>query len=223
MIRMGRNSRNDQPDIPAQTNSGGVSSPSYQYQSESVATPSRAITDSESMARDIKEGRLSGFVGHGTVLTGETNFEAMLRVDGHLMGTVTSESGTLLVGASGQVDANISVSAATIHGNVNGDISATDKIQLGRTARVVGNITTPRLILEDGAVLEGSCSMVKAREAVEAKASETESRYRGTEYSATTSSSVEDEDEDETETLFESSIETDEEEADDEKAEAAVL
>lgn len=221
MIRMGRNSRGEQPDVPVQTNSDGASTPAYQYQSESVATPSRAVTDSESMARDIKEGRLSGFVGHGTVLTGETNFEAMLRVDGHLMGTVTSESGTLLVGASGQVDANISVSAATIHGNVNGDISATDKIQLGRSARVVGNIQTPRLILEDGAILEGSCSMVKAREAIEAKATETESRYRGTEYSST-SSSVEDEDEDETETLFESSIETDEED-EDEKAEAAVL
>ncbi len=222
MIRMGRNSRGEQPDVPVQTNSGVASTPTYQYQSESVATPSRAITDSESMARDIKEGRLSGFVGHGTVLTGETNFEAMLRVDGHLMGTVTSESGTLLVGASGQVDANISVSAATIHGNINGDILATDKIQLGRSARVVGNITTPRLILEDGAVLEGSCSMVKAREAVESKAAETESRYRGTEYS-TTSPSVEDEDEDETETLFESSIETNEEEDDDEKADAAVI
>ena len=47
------------------------------------------------MARDIKEGRLSGFVGHGTTLTGETEFHAMLRVDGHLIGTVASEAGTL--------------------------------------------------------------------------------------------------------------------------------
>ena len=161
MIRMGRGNRPDQPDTPVNNNNTYTTGaqPSYQYQSEAVAAPSRAITDSESMARDIKEGRLSGFVGHGTVLTGETNFEAMLRVDGHLMGTVASDSGTLLVGTNGQVDANISVAAALVNGNVNGDIIATDKIQLGRTARVVGNITTPRLILEDGAVLEGSCSM----------------------------------------------------------------
>ena len=111
------------------------------------------------MARDIKEGRLSGFVGHGTTLTGETEFHAMLRVDGHLIGTVSSESGTLIIGTNGQVDANVSVAAAMINGSVNGDVHASEKLQLGRTARVMGNIQTPRLIIEEGAVLEGSCSM----------------------------------------------------------------
>lgn len=116
------------------------------------------------MARDIKEGRLSGFVGHGTTLTGETEFQAMLRVDGHLIGTVTSDSGTLIIGTNGQVDANVVVAAAMINGTVNGDIIASEKLQLGRTARVMGNIQSPRLIVEEGAILEGSCSMLKARE-----------------------------------------------------------
>lgn len=122
------------------------------------------------MARDIKEGRLSGFVGHGTTLTGETQFHAMLRVDGHLIGTVTSESGTLIIGTNGQVDANIAVAAAMINGTVNGDIVASEKLQLGRTARVLGNIHSPRLIVEEGAILEGSCSMLKARETQEEEA-----------------------------------------------------
>jgi cytoskeletal protein CcmA (bactofilin family) len=213
---MGRGTKTDEPTTPGNSNYTTGAQPSYQYQSEAVAAPSRAITDSESMARDIKEGRLSGFVGHGTVLTGETNFEAMLRVDGHLMGTVASDSGTLLVGTNGQVDANVSVAAALINGNVNGDIVASEKIQLGRTARVVGNITTPRLILEDGAVLEGSCSMLKAKEAQEHRAAETEAQYRSTpEYSTTTS--TDDEEEDETETLFDDS----EEEVEDEEEETA--
>jgi len=219
MIRMGRGTKTDEPTTPGNNNYTTGAQPSYQYQSEAVAAPSRAITDSESMARDIKEGRLSGFVGHGTVLTGETNFEAMLRVDGHLMGTVASDSGTLLVGTNGQVDANISVAAALVNGNVNGDIVATEKIQLGRTARVVGNITTPRLILEDGAVLEGSCSMVKAKEAQEHHAAETESHYRGTEYSTAVE---DDEEEEETETLFDSTVETDEDE-EEETAGAATI
>jgi cytoskeletal protein CcmA (bactofilin family) len=216
---MGRGTKTDEPTTPGNNNYTTGAQPSYQYQSEAVAAPSRAITDSESMARDIKEGRLSGFVGHGTVLTGETNFEAMLRVDGHLMGTVASDSGTLLVGTNGQVDANISVAAALVNGNVNGDIVATEKIQLGRTARVVGNITTPRLILEDGAVLEGSCSMVKAKEAQEHHAAETESHYRGTEYSTAVE---DDEEEEETETLFDSTVETDEDE-EEETAGAATI
>src|SRR4030095_3470381 len=115
MIRMGRGTKSDQPDTPGNNNYSTGAQPSYQYQSEAVAAPSRAITDSESMARDIKEGRLSGFVGHGTTLTGETNFQAMLRVDGHLQGTVTSETGTLIVGTNGQVDANVAVAAAQVN------------------------------------------------------------------------------------------------------------
>lgn len=161
MIRMGRNRDEASPE-PTQPQQ-------YNYASEQPAA-SRAISESDSMARDIKEGRLSGFVGHGTTLTGETEFHAMLRVDGHLIGTVASESGTLIIGTNGQVDANIVVAAAMINGTVNGDIVASEKLQLGRTARVMGNIHSPRLIVEEGAILEGSCSMLKARETQEEEA-----------------------------------------------------
>jgi cytoskeletal protein CcmA (bactofilin family) len=221
MIRMGRGSKNDTPDTTPVQNYNTpttTSTPTYSYQSESVAAPSRAVTDSESMARDIKEGRLSGFVGHGTTLTGETNFQAMLRVDGHLLGTVSSESGTLLVGTNGQVDANVAVSAAIVNGQVNGDIVATERIQLGRTARVIGNIQTPRLILEDGAILEGSCSMLKAKEAADSRTSHSDNSYQRNEYVST--SSVDD-DADETESLYSSS--TTDTEDEEEKADAAAV
>ena len=168
MIRMGRGNRSDQPgssDIQEQP-----AIEPYRYATEAQATGTRAISESDSMARDIKEGRLSGFVGHGTTLTGETQFHAMLRVDGHLIGTVTSDSGTLIIGTNGQVDANILVAAAMVNGTVNGDIYATEKLHLGRTARVMGNIQSPRLIVEEGAILEGSCNMLKARETQEEEA-----------------------------------------------------
>lgn len=165
---MGRSSGKEQTN---EVNNNEQSSSYYQYTSETQPSSTRAISESESMARDIKEGRLSGFVGNGTVLTGETNFQAMLRVDGHLTGRVTSENGTLIIGATGKVDANIAVAAALVNGMVNGDIIATEKIELGRTARVTGNIQTPRLVIEDGAVLEGGCSMTKARETSEKRSS----------------------------------------------------
>ncbi|MCC6825053.1 MAG: polymer-forming cytoskeletal protein [Acidobacteria bacterium] len=161
MIRMGRSSR---PGEPHETPTPQAPSDAYRYASEPQSAQTRAVSESESMARDIKEGRLSGFVGHGTTLTGETVFQAMLRVDGHLIGSVASETGTLIVGTNGQVDANISVAAAMINGTVNGDIVAIEKLQLGRTARVMGNIQSPKLVIEEGAILEGSCSMLKARE-----------------------------------------------------------
>jgi cytoskeletal protein CcmA (bactofilin family) len=128
-----------------------------------AANQNRAYTENESMARDIKEGRLSGYIGNGTTLNGDTNFKAMLRVDGNLTGRVTSDSGTLIVGTGGQVDANIAVAAAVINGVVNGDISTTERLELGRTAKVTGNVQTPMLTMEQGAVLEGNCSMLKMR------------------------------------------------------------
>lgn len=167
MIRMGRNSRTDEPNTSTAGYSGQTSAESdlaSQYTTPSTATASKPVTDSENMARDIKEGRLSGFVGHGTVLTGETSFQMMLRVDGNLVGSVSSETGTLIVGTNGQVDANVAVGTAMVNGVVNGDITASEKIHLGRTARVIGNIEAPRLIVEEGALLEGGCKMVKALE-----------------------------------------------------------
>ena len=188
MIRMGRSS--GKPEQPNETTQGfqeqhtsAGANTTYPFTSENIPSSSRAISESESMARDIKEGRLSGYVGNGTTLTGETGFQAMLRVDGHLTGRVSSETGTLVVGASGQVDANIAVAAAVISGTVNGDIIATEKLQLGRTARVVGNIQSPRLVLEDGAILEGNCSMLKAKESFDKRGSELNSSpAHGSEY-----------------------------------------
>ena len=125
----------------------------------------KAYTETDALARDIKEGNLSGFVGNGTTLTGEANFKGMLRVDGTLSGRVSSADGTLIVSTGGQVDANVEVSVAQIYGTVNGDITATKRIELGRVAKVTGNIQTPALIIEQGAIFEGSCRMAQQRDA----------------------------------------------------------
>ena len=183
MLRIGKNSKDQEendhsshkPEVPDYSTPKTYSS----YQGTSVDTKpaadpapssSRAMTESETLAKDIKEGTLSGFVGGGTVVTGEANFKAMMRVDGHLSGRVSSSSGTLIVGANGKVDANIEVAIAVIHGTINGDIIATQRLELGRAAKVNGNIQTPSLIIEQGAVFEGSCKMLQmATEAEKSK------------------------------------------------------
>ena len=184
MFRMGRNSKSDQagneattdPAAPAATqpsaslyttppySNGNASSPTTHAQP--TASP-RASSESESMARDIKEGNLSGFVGSGTALTGEVTFRAMLRVDGHFSGRINSEDGTLIVSAGGQIDADIEVAIAQINGTINGDVYATKRVELGRAARVNGNIQSPALVVEQGAIFEGVCRMLQIREAQE--------------------------------------------------------
>lgn len=172
MIRIGRGVKSDQPNEES-SYPEPQTTPVQQY--KATATPTQtgpALTESETMARDIKEGRLSGFVGNGTVLTGETNFQSMLRVDGHLTGSVASDDGTLIIGSTGRVDANIDVSVAIVNGIVNGDIIAAERLELGRTAKVAGNIQAPRLTIEEGAMFEGSCSMLKAQESLEQRQAE---------------------------------------------------
>lgn len=170
MIRMGRN--NNTKTETANNQEAAANNQNNSQPQENHAPQNRAVTESESLARDIKEGRLSGFVGSGTVLTGETTFQSMLRIDGHLTGRIASEDGTLIIGSTGQVDANILVAAAMINGTVNGDVVATERLELGRTARVKGNIQSPRLVIEDGAILEGSCSMINAKENLEKRNAE---------------------------------------------------
>src|ERR1051325_10555726 len=151
----------DQPPQPTSPYEGSMHNQTPAH----TQTTTPRITESESLARDIKEGLLSGFVGNGTALTGEASFKGMLRVDGHLSGKVNSEGGTLIVGNNGQVDADIEVAVATIHGTVNGDIIASQRLELGRAAKVNGNIQTPSLVIEQGATFEGSCKMVQLRAA----------------------------------------------------------
>ena len=124
---------------------GAATTPTEAYQqSVHTQTTSRAVTESESLARDIKEGTLTGFVGNGTTLTGEANFKGMLRVDGHLSGRVNSQDGTLIVSTNGRVDANVEVAVAQIYGTVNGDITATKRIEMGASPRSRATSRRPR-------------------------------------------------------------------------------
>ena len=127
-----------------------------------TSSTTQATAESEAIARDIKEGNLGGFVGNNTHLTGDASFKGMMRVDGHLSGKISSGDGTLIVSTNGQVDADVAVATAKIYGTVRGNITATGIIELGRTARVMGNIRTPSLVIEDGAVFEGDCRMSPA-------------------------------------------------------------
>ena len=195
MLRMGRSPKVESNEPrPAEVTTAPTQSPqappAQAYQSQpaarayeqpaqpaSVPTPStpRAVTESEALARDLREGVVSGFVGGGTVVSGDAEFKGMLRIDGRFSGSVRSEKGSLIVSAGGVVEANIEVASAKINGTVNGDIIASGRLEFGRSARVRGNIQTPALIIEEGAIFEGSCRMQpqpKTAEAVKATKAE---------------------------------------------------
>jgi cytoskeletal protein CcmA (bactofilin family) len=131
------------------------------YASVSAAseTTSRAFAESAMIAREIREGVLSAFVASTSKITGQIEFKALLRIDGLVSGRVTSAEGTLVVASAGRVHANVAVAVARIRGTVTGDLTCSERIDLGPTAKVTGNIHAPTVVIEPGAVLDGTCRM----------------------------------------------------------------
>jgi cytoskeletal protein CcmA (bactofilin family) len=85
------------------------------------------------------------------------SFEGTLSLDGYLSGVVRSQAGTLIISETAELQASIFVATAIVEGFVRGDIRATERVELGRQGRVIGNIETPALAIQPGAIFEGQC------------------------------------------------------------------
>ncbi|HSO76112.1 MAG TPA: polymer-forming cytoskeletal protein [Blastocatellia bacterium] len=96
-----------------------------------------------------------GWIGHGIEITGDIAFSDRLQVDGRVSGKITSETGTLIIGESGQLTAKIDVGVCVVHGALNGNLTARTKVEIRRTGRVVGDVMTPVLLVEEGAIFNG--------------------------------------------------------------------
>jgi len=84
-------------------------------------------------------------------------FEGTLRLDGYVTGVVRSQKGTLIISETAALQANIFVATAIVDGLVRGNIHATESVDLGSQARVIGNIETPTLAIQPGAMFAGQC------------------------------------------------------------------
>jgi cytoskeletal protein CcmA (bactofilin family) len=103
-------------------------------------------------------------LSEGTEIEGEVRFAEELRVDGRIDGKIVSESGRLLVGETGHIEAEIRVGGASISGTVSGTLLATKRVEIHSTGKFYGNIHCPALIIEEGAVFEGNCAMASSSE-----------------------------------------------------------
>lgn len=90
----------------------------------------------------------------------EIRFEGTLRVDCYLTGRLRSLTGTLLISETGEVESDIVVAAAVIDGILHGDIQASERVELQSHAKVFGNIDSPVLVIQPGAVFEGQSRFV---------------------------------------------------------------
>ena len=104
---------------------------------------------------------LNGFMDEGTEFHGELRFRHTFRVDGKVKGRIVSEN-TLIVGETGQIDADIECAVVSIKGTVTGRVHAKERIELLAGSRVQAALVSPRLVIEEGAFFQGECDMSPA-------------------------------------------------------------
>jgi cytoskeletal protein CcmA (bactofilin family) len=108
-----------------------------------------------------RSGDLNGFLDAGSRLSGELEFEDTFRVDGAFHGVIRSH-GDLVVGAEGSVEGQIFAGRVFVSGTVKGEIHAESRLEISERGRVNADVTTPALVIEEGAFLEGKCAMERA-------------------------------------------------------------
>lgn len=112
------------------------------------------------------EGEISAFLGKGTRVTGKLAFDGPGRIEGHVEGEVSAQD-SLVIGESAVVNAHINGTSIIVHGKVTGDIVARARLELRAPSKVIGNITTASLVIQDGAMFEGKCSMSASESAAD--------------------------------------------------------
>jgi len=108
--------------------------------------------------KEYDEHRMTGFFDKDTEFRGELSFKGSFRIDGRFKGTVVSDS-MLVIGDQGVVEADVKVGYLVINGEINGTLQAEEKVEIHGHARVFGTIVTPKLKVEEGALIEAKCQI----------------------------------------------------------------
>jgi len=105
-------------------------------------------------------GKNIAFLGQGSKVVGTLTFSGPVEIDGYVEGELNADK--LIVGEAAVINAKINGAEITVKGNVTGDITATKRLTLQKPAKVVGNITSNNLSIEEGVIFEGQCSMASS-------------------------------------------------------------
>jgi len=124
------------------------------------ATP---VSSSTPMGRIEPESSRGGSatIGKAVKIVGQIYSKEDLFVDGDLEGTVEALEHKLTIGPNGTVHASVKAREVVAQGSVQGNVEAADKIEIRKDAKLVGDIKTARIIIEDGAYFKGSIDIVK--------------------------------------------------------------
>lgn len=105
--------------------------------------------------------RGSATIGKSVVVKGQILSREDLVVDGEVEGTVELQENRLTVGPNGKLTASVKAREIVVLGTVHGNVEASEKIDIRKDAKLVGDIKTMRIVIEDGAYFKGSIDIIK--------------------------------------------------------------
>lgn len=119
-----------------------------------------ASTTSAQAARPLAPAPAEGraYLDRGSKISGKISFEGPARIDGEVDGEINAKD-SLAIGENAVVTAQVRAASVTVAGKVSGDIIASNRIEIRPSAKVNGNVTAPVLVIHEGALFEGHCSM----------------------------------------------------------------
>jgi cytoskeletal protein CcmA (bactofilin family) len=103
-------------------------------------------------------GNLNTIIGKGSAFEGRLSVQSTLRVDGRVKGTIKT-SDSLVVGKEGDIDGDVAVRNAILGGKLKGKLDASGKVVLESNSVFSGELKTTKLVIDEGAVFEGTCAM----------------------------------------------------------------
>jgi cytoskeletal protein CcmA (bactofilin family) len=120
--------------------------------------PVSGLTKREEDIVVARPGEVHTLLGKGSEFEGKLTFEGQVRIDGKFSGQIFTKD-VLVIGDGARVNAEINAGTVIVNGVVEGNIRATQTIELHQPGRVKGNMETPSLSMDKGVIFEGSCKM----------------------------------------------------------------
>ncbi len=118
------------------------------------------------MLQKKEESPIKAYLGSDALFKGTLSFEGTVRIDGKFEGRVNT-SDTLVVGETGDLEADIEAGIVICRGKMRGTIVASKKIEMHPSSKIVGDVQTPALSIELGAMLDGNCNMTGSNKIVD--------------------------------------------------------
>lgn len=105
--------------------------------------------------------RLTAFLDEGSELEGKYTFTGTVLLNGKFQGEIASPD-TLIIGERGVVNASVRAGTLVVNGELVGNVHASERVELSGKARVLGDLESPVIVLEEGVMFEGHCRMPRA-------------------------------------------------------------